>query len=274
MKFSDDMRFPHPVLTPHTGDFLEGSFEVDLSVEEVIETGKVSLHYDITLTEPSLRELVEAGTATIGAFIRCGDTYYSDVRKFGWPTGSIEFETGTLLNRVTVRPIIWLVEALPDWTPSDVHAEFGLPLSLDAGAIVAIDGEYLLNVGQAKLAPLESIFSLVASKEQPEGLLSVKLEAERITIQAGEQTYLMVNAVRGNGVAGKAAALGSIYVPAVMEVLDALRANPDAYEGRRWKQPFQAKCDLAGIDFDASLFDSAQTLLEQPVIALKHISGA
>lgn len=272
MKFSDDMRFPHPVLTAETGDFTEGVFQLDTQIEEIIETGKVSLNYTINLTEQSIRKLVEGGEATVGIFVRCGDTFYSDLRALGWPKGTIEFEKGSLLSRVTIRPVIWLSQALPKWIPENVHPEFTVPLNLGVGDILAFDDEQILSVGQAKLAPMESIFSLVASPDQPEGKLSIKLDAEKITIFAGEETHKMINALRHSS--AKAALLSSIYMPAVMEVLDALRDDPDIHENRRWKQPFSAKCIAAGIDYGGSLFENAQALLELPITRLGLISEA
>ncbi|GAB2884775.1 hypothetical protein GCM10027202_11690 [Microvirgula curvata] len=270
MRFSDNMRFAHPVLTAETGDFDEGSFALDTEVEEIIETGKVSIRYEIELTEPSIRKLVENGQATVGIFVRCKDTFYSDLRELDWPKGKVEFEKGSLLNRVTVRPVIWLSQPLAGWRPGNVHSEFTLPLSLVAGDILALDEEQVLSVGQAKLAPMESIFALVASPSQPEGQLSVKLDAEKITILTDESTFKMVNALRHSP--ARAALLSSVYLPALMEVLDTLRENPGAYGNRRWKQPFSAKCTLANIDYNGSLFDNAQMLLEMPVSRLDVIT--
>ncbi|WP_439486120.1 hypothetical protein [Blastomonas fulva] len=272
MKLSDDMRFAHPVLTPETGDFSEGIFSLETEVEEILATGKVSIRYNIELTETSVRELVENGLASVGIFVRCGDTFYSDLRELGWPEGKVEFEKGSLLNRVTIRPVIWLSQPLPEWKPDNVHPEFTLPLQLAAGDILAFDDEQVLSVGQAKLAPMESIFALVASPSQPEGQLSVKLDDEKITIIAGEQTFKMINALRHS--LAKAAVLSSVYLPAVMEVLDALRDNPEAHENRRWKQPFAAKCTVANIDYQSSLLENAQTLLEMPLRRLDTIAEA
>lgn len=269
MKFSDDMRFAHPVLTEETGDFSHGGFALDTEIEEIIETGKVSIRYQIELTEASIRELVENGIATVGIFVRCGDTFYSDLRELGWPEGKVEFEKGSLLNRVTIRPLIWLSQQSLKWEPDNLHPEFTLPVNLVAGDILAIDDEQVLSVGQAKLAPMESIFSLVASPSQPQGQLSVKLDDEKITIIADDETFKMINLLRHSPV--KATLLSSIYMPAVMEVLDALRENPDAYEDRRWKQPFAAKCTVAGIDYNGSLLESAQTLLDMPVSRLETV---
>ncbi len=272
MKFSDDMRFAHPVLTNETGDFSCGNFSLDIEVEEIVEANKVSIRYIIDLTELSIRKLVENGQATVGIFVRCGDTFYSDLRELGWPEGKVDFEKGSLINRVTIRPVIWLSQPLRDWKPNDVHMEFSLPLDLAVGDILAFDDEQILSVGQAKLAPMESIFALVASPIQPEGQLSVKLDVEKITIITGESTFKIINALRHSR--AKAAVLSSVYLPAVMEVLDALRENPDAYENRRWKQPFAAKCIGASIDYHGSLLENAQTLLEMPVSRLETMTEA
>jgi len=95
MKFSDDMRFAYPVLSAETGDFTDGHFTLDAFVEEIIQTGQLSIRYNIYLTEPSIRHLVEEGNATVGLFVRCQDTFYSELRALDWPKGKIEFETGS-----------------------------------------------------------------------------------------------------------------------------------------------------------------------------------
>ena len=269
MKFTDDMRFPHPVLTPETGDFTTGSFDLRVSYEEIKETGKATIRYEVELTEPNIRALVEDGVASVAVFVRCNDTYYSGLHTLSWPNGTLEFAAGALLNRVTVRPLVWLTEALKDWNPSDLHEEFEGPISLVLGDILAIGYEFVLNVGQARLAPLESIFALKCSPDLPEGEIRINLDAEKITILAGTETHKLVNQLRGEKL-GRPAALNSIYLPAIMDVLDALRESPEGYSGKRWKQPFMSRCDSLGIDPTATnLFEGAQKLLEHPVSSLR-----
>jgi len=269
MKFSDDMRFAYPVLSAETGDFTDGHFTLDAFVEEIIQTGQLSIRYNIYLTEPSIRHLVEEGNATVGLFVRCQDTFYSELRALDWPKGKIEFETGSLLHRVALRPIIWLSQEISEWTPLNVHPEFMLPLKPNIGDILAIDYEQNLSVGQDKLATMESIFALVASSEQPKGKLSVKLDSEKVTILADDQTYKIINSLRHSH--AKTAVMTSVYMPAVMEVLDALRGNPTLHDARRWKQPFADKCTSAGIDYEGSLFENAQALLAFPISRLEKL---
>jgi hypothetical protein len=269
MKFSDDMRFPHPVLTPETGDFTTGTFDLRVSYEEIRETGKATIRYEVDLTEPNIRTLVEDGVASVAAFVRCNDTYYSELHRLSWPSGTLEFAAGALLNRVTVRPLVYLTEELPAWKPQDLHEEFEGPLSLGSGDILAIGYEFVLNVGQARLAPLESIFALKCSPELPEGEIRINLDAEKITILAGTDTHKLISRLREEKL-GRPAALNSIYLPAIMDVLDALGETPEAFSGKRWKQPFVSRCDSLGIDpSSTNLFEGAQKLLEHPVSSLR-----
>ena len=160
MRISDDTRYPHPVLSVDSGDYSAGAFEVAFQCQETFSTGKVTLQYQIELDNPDILALVESGAARVGAFVRCRDTYFSALEKMAWPSGQIDFPEGVLLDRVYVRPIIWLTRDIQDWRPKGVNPEFPLPLSLKAGEVLAIALESRLTVGKAKLAPLESIFSM------------------------------------------------------------------------------------------------------------------
>ncbi|MBC7140003.1 MAG: hypothetical protein H5U17_15020 [Defluviimonas sp.] len=80
-------------------------------------------------------------------------------------------------------------DKLAGWDPGTIHPEFSPPVDLGRGDIIAIGEEHIISVGQAKLAPIESIFELDRSPDIPEGTLQVQLERDRITILAGEKTH-------------------------------------------------------------------------------------
>lgn len=90
-------------------------------------------------------------------------------------------------------------------------------------------------------------------------------EGDRITILAGPGTYENIRVLREQA-RGPQVVMNAIYLPAVMEVLDAMRMSDEAYEGRRWYQTFHAKCDAKGVDpsADSSILESAQKLLDSP----------
>lgn len=272
MRLSDETRYPHPVLGPLTNDYTEGEFSVSFLVRENVETGALTLAHEITLTEPSMRGLVESGKATVGCIVVCGDTYYNRLHPLSFNKGFTDFPAGNLLNRVVLRPVIWLSDESYELTSNFIHPEFGPSITVALGDILAIDEEYVLLVGQAKLAAMESIFELTQVHDMEEGKVEVNLECERITILLGPRTFEVINLLRGQSMY-QSAMLSAVYLPAVMEVLDQLRANAGAYSDRRWYTPFIAKCDLKGVSLNENtpLLKEAQALLDSPVAKLEDL---
>jgi len=269
MRISDDTRFPHPVLSLDSGDYDSGSFEVSFMWREDLEQDKVTLGYEILLDHEPISDLVTSGYAKIGAFIRCRDTYYSSLEKLSWPKGNIDFPDGALLGRVEIRPMIWMTRSLPSWSPPGVNQEFPSPLSFEQGAIIAIALEAVLNVGKAKLVPLESMFTVKLSKELAAETARVNPAGAKIVIEAGTSAFEAITALRANK-NSQSVALAAVYAPVVMDVLDQLRSSPTAFEGYRWLSPFQAKCETIGIDLGSpKLFEAAQILLGNPILGIK-----
>ncbi len=269
MRLSEETRFPHPVLGLETGDFTDGHFDADFKLVEDTQSGALTLEHGITLTEPEIKDLVETERARVGCFVRCADTFFAELRSMSWPEGRSDFTAGKLLNRVSLRPIIWLTENLPDWDPGTINPEFSPPVVLDRGDIIAVGAEHIISVGQEKLRPIESIFELDCSPDVPQGTIRVDPDRDRITILADPGTYETIRLLREQ--AGRhPVVLNAVYLPAVMEVLDALRNTEDAFQGRRWYQTFLAKCDAKGIDSssDSSILDNAQKLLDGPAGSL------
>jgi len=269
VRITDDTRFPHPVLSPDSGDYDQGAFSVSFMWSEDLDKGKVALGYEILLDHEPIRDLVTSGYAKIGAFIRCQDTYYSSLEKLYWPKGNIDFPEGALLGRVEIRPMIWMTRSLPSWSPAGVNEEFTLPLAFVEGDIIAIALEAVLNVGKAKLVPLESIFTVRLRKDFAPETVQVNPGRAKIFIEAGFAAFGQINALRANR-SSQSVGLAAIYAPVVMEVLDHVRSSPGTFEGCRWLPPFLAKCETIGIDPEnPKLFDDAQKLLGNPILGIK-----
>jgi hypothetical protein len=270
VRLSDETRYPHPVLGPLTNDYTEGEFQVLFSVSENIDTGALTLDYDITLNEISMRDLVISGEAIVGCIVVCQDTYYNRLHKLSFNKGSIDFPAGKLINRVTLRPIISLNADKLELKSPYIHPEFGSPILTTRADIIAIDDTSIIYVGKAKLAPLESIFELILSPEMKDGTIKVGLDSERIAIFLGPKTFNAINLLRNKN-AQQNVIMSAVYLPAVMDVLDQVRSNGSDYIDRRWHMPFTAKCDLKGINGNTPLLQAAQELLNDPINELVDI---
>jgi hypothetical protein len=265
MKISDEMRFAHPVLSRATADFLAGEFNFDFEVEERTSDGRLRLSYSCDITEETLQKLVRDDLARIGLFVLCGDTYFSQLRNLSFGKSVLEFEGGLLNGRVVLRPLLWTECAMDQWRPTNVHPEFGsgvIPVGLHK--LLGIGDEFVVHVGQDKLRPLETIFTLAVSDEMVEGRIGLDMESEKIRIVVDRKTHASISLYRGNNI-GKAILLNGVYLPAVMEVLRNLSSEKQLYEQYRWYRPFVAKCEHLSIDLsDPPLLQDAQKLLLDP----------
>jgi hypothetical protein len=269
MKINEGTRFPHPVLSSETGDYQNGEFLIDVMVEEALQPSQVTLHCTVTLTEPTLSAAVADGNAAVGLFVTCLDSYLSRPVTVGLAGGPLSFEPGELIGRVTLRPMIWSRKAITEFSLANCHPEFGTGfIGLPAGSVLAVDDPITINVGREKLAQMETIFSLVEAPHLTNGRLAVELDSERIKILAAADIYQQLNSLRGMGT-GNRIVLNSVYLPAVMEVLNILQGGASGYEGRRWHRVFMAKCEHLGIKLaNADLWFNAQRLLEMPFLEI------
>ena len=266
MKIDLNSHFPHPVLSDGNDDFLSGSF--DLQIDEVREStdGNVEVDFVLSLASSDLQALVNEGTAQAGAFIRCQDTFFSELRAAGGAKGTWMFDRGSLHGRVEVKPAIWLTKPLKNWTPESLNPEFGQSVSIRGAEIVGLANDIVFSIGQDKLRKFESIFELVPSDDIPKGRLKLDLLADAIRILAPIDLFKAIEQLRGTK-GGKPILLSAVYMPVVMEVLESIRGQGNSgYEDRPWFRVFSAKCEHLGIDIErAPLLESAQRLLGSPV---------
>jgi len=266
MKIDLNSHFPHPVLSDGNDDFLTDSF--DLQLPEVRESldGKVEVDFAVSLASPDMQALVDDGIASVGAFIRCQDTFYSELKAANGTSGIWSFDQGSLYGRVEIKPAIWLTRSLDDWEAKNLNPEFDEAVSIRGSEIIGLANDLVFSIGQDKLRKFESIFELVPADDIPKGKLKLDLLADAIRILAPMELFKAIEQMRGTK-GGKHVLLSAVYMPVVIEVLDSIRGQGDsAFEDRPWYRVFLAKCEHLGIDIErASLLESAQRLLGSPV---------
>ena len=266
MKIDLNSHFPHPVLSDGNDDFLNGSF--DLQITEVREStnGKVEADYLVSLASADVQSLIDNGAAKAGAFIRCQDTFFSDLREANPASGSWVFDRGALYGKVEVKPAIWLAQSLNSWQAEGLNPEFGETISIRGSEVIGLANDIVFSIGQDKLRKFESIFELVPVDDIPKGRLKLDLLRDTIRILAPMDLFDSIEQMRGSS-GGKPILLSAVYMPVVMEVLESIRGHGSSgHESKPWYRVFSAKCEHLGIDIEsAPLFESAQRLLGSPV---------
>lgn len=269
MKINEKTRFPHPVLSASTGDYAAGSFTIKITGAEVPDKQEVALDFEVELTQPDIRALVESGAASVGLFVNCRDTFYSRFVPLGLGGGRFSFERGALLGRVMMRPMIWTQKPMNGFSLKNCHPEFGsATMDFATGTVLALDDEQVMHVGRDKLAQIETIFTIAKSEDLASGTLDVFLESDKIKILVAADIHDTVNRLRDLP-NGKPIVLNSVFLPAVMQVLDSMKDDTGAFEPRRWYRVFDAKCAHLAINkASPNLWQDAQKLLQAPFKAI------
>jgi hypothetical protein len=273
MKIDNASRFPHPVLFAGTDDYKSGLFSVGLTVVEKLEQQQVKLACEVQLTEPTLLAEIEKGSVAVGLFVTCLDTFQSHQIELGLLDPEVVLADGKYVGRVSVRPLIWSKNNVPAYGTSNCHEEFGNePIFIPAGSIMGYQNEFILTIGREKLAQIETIFKVFEYGSLPAGTMQTHLDSDLISVGVASDIYQKVNRLR-DVPTWRPITLNAIFVPAVMEVLNALSSGTSAYESLRWYRIFSAKCDHLGITFNnENLWQTAQKLLDTPFLRIAAVS--
>lgn len=272
MKIKESTSYPHPVLAPWSEDLANALFDTRIVFQLDEAKSQVTIRCDVTLDQPDIISLIENGSATFGCFIKCQETGLRRLQPLGFPSGSKQFASGALLGRVQLRPMVWSTSRIADYEPAGAHVEFAGAFDIDAGQILALDDEQVIEVTRLPLPPLESIFKIQSSDHVPAGEFEIDTSDDLITVLMPKASYELVQDLRNFDESTRAALMNALYVPVIMEVLDQLRDGDEQFEQCRWLHPFRARCERANVDMaKPQLMNDAQKVLQQPFASLSQL---
>lgn len=262
MKLTEYMRFPHPVLSESTADYHSGGFSCGFE-HSVTNDGELRLISDLRLDSPRLAALVDTQAAAVGYFLVCRRTYFNNLQRTG--LGRIEklFDVNRLFGTVTIRPVVWTLQAVDDLSTVSLDPEFGPSPGAGKGSIVALGPEFRFSMDQKKYKPFDSIFELDLNEAVEPDTFVVDAEGDRIKISARAETYLGIAQIRQTHV--RDILLSAVYLPALAETISRLNGE-NSYDGRNWHRVLKSKCDDLGIELSTeSPLAIAQKLLKGPI---------
>lgn len=246
MKINDAMRYPHPVLSEYSGDYVSGEFECAFT-QQMTNEGELKLTAGLALNSPELAALVNSQKAAAGYFLVCRRTYFNILQAAPLGTSEKFFDASRLFGTVIIRPAVWALSHVDGFSSALIHKEFGGSVTLPKGSIVALGPEFRFSIDKKKFKPFESIFELAQRADVAPGTVCVDPLQDRITILAEPKTYKDLADMR-NMHRGRDVLLNAVYMPAIMDVIAVLQAGETSLKSRSWYRVFKAKCDDLGID--------------------------
>jgi hypothetical protein len=274
MKIEDTMRYPHPVLSELTKDYTTGEFTCELT-QQMTPSGELKLTSTFKLTSNELKSLIDNQQASAGYFLVCRRTFYNKLEAVPVGTTDRHFPAADLFGTVTVRPIVWTLKEVQNYSSKSMHQEFGQSIRIRKGAIIAIGPEFRFSMDKRKFKPFESIFELAEDPTVEPGTFVVDPLRDKITIYAEKKTYTDLSNLRGLP-RGRDILLNAVYMPAVMEVFSTIQAGESSIVNQAWYRIFKAKCDDIGMNpLDATLTPAraAQKLLRAPLKKTISVMG-
>jgi hypothetical protein len=102
MKLTDSMRYPHPVLSEFSSDYVTGEFRCSF-LQQMTAEGELKLTADLALNSRDLQALVDSQKASVGYFVVCRRTYFNVLQQV--PLGQSErfFDGSKLFGAVAIR---------------------------------------------------------------------------------------------------------------------------------------------------------------------------
>ena len=272
MKFDLRKAFPHPVLRPHSNDYPDAEFEVQMELGRQRGSSRVDLSADFSLSDEDILQHVEQGAASFVLILECSMTHTRKAYSTMAPHLEDTLPAGQLRGLVELRPFIVATELIRDFRAQGWHDEFAdMPsITVLPGTVLAADEPKAYYIDNAEEAPIGSIFVTTPVDTARDGRWNCNLDGERVEIQLSKDDFRRLKAARSalNDRADAAYLMNGIYLPALHHVLMEADSSSGDYESRRWFRALDAKLaehKLQALGKEqANRLEDAQRLLDDP----------
>ena len=215
MKYNPRRNYLHPVLRPYSDDYPNGNLRTEVKRSEIAHDAlNLSLIFDVT--EPSIQEQVQNGSAICVAMLYCGATLHREMLQGG--IGSLEIlasiPTTLVRDNVELHPAIITRDDISHSTET-AHGEYGAAsVSINRWQPLATDQTWRFQVNP-NVRPTKGIFNLEPDDTLPDGMFDIKTDmADRyVNITANRTTMGLFKKSSGER------ALSTIYTSALVSAL-------------------------------------------------------
>ena len=264
--------YPYPVLSAATDDYKDGQFT--FKVQQELGIREVILKINLELKNESLSELIQADKAEFVVHIECPYTSYREALRFQDTEYVRKISEKNLNGKVSVCAFLVAKVNIKNYINKSWNEVYkGLAFDLERGSILAIGGQYDLNVikEMENLAKVPSIFTTCRSAADNEEEMKIDIADHKIAItlsSEGFQNYKLLAAMPQ-----VIPVLHSMLIlPALIYVFETLlREGTEDFETRRWFRVLEKTLAKDKISLNQDTLNSipsyelAQKLLDLPI---------
>ena len=265
MRLLPNKTFPHPILWGYADDYCRRQFQ---AVREfsVRDDGVPVLSFNFALNEESIIGLLDGDQAAYALEVYCPTTFVRSVFYTHKKAGQFSLQKGDLYRRVEVNAFIICTKSVKKYSSANFNEEFGdSSYDLLPGDVVAAAETEIYYWDTASVAPLHSVFQLVANDSLKAGMFAVDAGRDIIEIQMSSRDANRFHHMRQSK--EQKSMTMFVYFSVVAEVLRQMKeSNED--EDKKWYHVMQHKLEEIGKDItseSADPFVLAQELLRGPL---------
>ena len=266
MKLLPNKTFPHPVLWKNADDYVRREFQVmrDFSV------GKDDvpvLSFKFVINEEHIIDLLKGRLATYVIEIYCPTTCMRRVFSMSEKDGKLSLKKGELYRRVEVNAFVVCTQAIHSHSSHNFNKEFGddASFSLVPGDVLAAADTEIYYWDTECVAPLHSVFDLVAIDSIALGMFAIDTEDDKVKIQMHPADKARFDYMRHSHESKPTAMF--VYFSAVAEILRQMKdAESDGGKDKKWYRAIEHKLNEMGKSLSSTdPFMLAQELLRHPL---------
>ena len=264
--------YPYPVLFSGTDDYVNSSFQFKVDLKKGIH--ELRFTFTMELENKGMNEKIKEGLAEYLIHIECPQTCYRIVVATGETIATKKIHEQYLNGKVSICAFVVACTDLTAYTNKDFNPDYrGITFSIDKGGIMAIGGQYDVNIVKdtEELAKVPSIFTICKYAADAEESMKIDMDGDKIVIALSDssfQNYKMLS----NMPSLLPVFHAMIIVPALIFVFEVMRREGiEEYENRRWYTAIKktlAKYEIA-LNHDSltdmASYDLAQKLLDFPI---------
>lgn len=264
--------YPYPMLISNTDDYVKSSFRFNVNVVKGIRD--FGFTFIMELDNDEMNEMIRTGFAEFLVHIECPQTSYRAIAKASETIFEKRIQEKKLNGKVSLCAFVVAKKDIPVYTNSDFNLDYaGVIFSVERGGILAIGGQYELNIVKEteELAKIPSIFTICKYAADTDESMKIDIDGDKIVVALSDhsfQNYKMLT----NMPLLLPAFHAMIILPALIYVFETLRREGiEEYEERRWCTAIRKTLKKHEIVLnddilcDIPSYDLAQRLLDLPI---------
>lgn len=255
--------YPHPVLRENNDDYINSSFEIDLSYERDIK--RLKLNISFKLNNKTLEKMILDEKAQYVIHIECPKTSYRRITTTIEKSLSENLKDENILGKIQVTSFIVAKESILNYENESFNSDyFGMKFNLEKGTILAIGDSYKIDVDKEKesLGNVPSIFTICKKMTTDETGINIEYNMNKIRIDLNISDYERYTQLVSSSNQFIDIINCSLIFPTLIYVFEKLKNEFDEIEESdyRWFKALKNIFEKYGYRFNQELFENETSL--------------